>query len=113
MCNEIVCHIAWEVGVRRTWYKLAPAITTPSGTPCPSVSTLRFTPRLPRSVGLALVTSPETCQAIQQTTTIERRGVSHVRSISFLAHQMVFLGPAFPCWSSIPQLQVTFGVITR
>src|SRR6266705_5266354 len=50
---------------------------------------------------------------IQQTTTIERREVSHVRSIAFLAHQMVFLGHAFPGWSSIPQLQVIFGVIPR
>ena len=31
---------------------LAPAMTTPSGTPLASVSTLRLTPRLPRSVGL-------------------------------------------------------------
>src|SRR5215211_7900022 len=32
--------------------RLAPATTRPSGTPRPSVSRLRFVPRLPRSVGL-------------------------------------------------------------
>src|SRR5258706_4268973 len=32
--------------------RLAPSTTRPSGTPCPSVSTLRLTPDLPRSVGL-------------------------------------------------------------
>jgi hypothetical protein len=39
-------------------WRFAPSITTPIGTPCPSVSTLRFTPLLPRSVGLGPVFSP-------------------------------------------------------
>src|SRR3712207_4010246 len=34
--------------------RLAPPMVAPSGTPRPSVSTERFTPRLPRSVGLRL-----------------------------------------------------------
>src|SRR5438105_12884184 len=39
-------------------WRLAPAIVRPMGTPCPSVSRLRFTPLLPRSVGLGPVFSP-------------------------------------------------------
>src|SRR5690348_239577 len=39
-------------------WRLAPSIATLIGTPCPSVSTLRFTPRLPRSVGLGPVFFP-------------------------------------------------------
>src|SRR5579884_3609146 len=35
--------------------RFAPSITTPIGTPCPSVSMLRFTPHLPRLVGLGPV----------------------------------------------------------
>jgi hypothetical protein len=35
--------------------RLAPSITAASGTPRPSVSTERLTPRLPRSVGLGPV----------------------------------------------------------
>src|SRR5918911_4078425 len=38
--------------------RLAPSIVAPSGTPRPSVSTRRFTPRLPRSVGLRPVFPP-------------------------------------------------------
>src|SRR5258706_5694588 len=38
--------------------RLAPSTTSPSGTPCPSVSTLRLTPDLPRSVGLRPVFPP-------------------------------------------------------
>jgi hypothetical protein len=49
----------------------------------------------------------------EQRETIERRVLSLVPLDLFLSHQMVFFGPAFPCWSPIPQLQVTFGVITR
>src|SRR5258708_4622202 len=37
--------------------RLAPSTTRPSGTPCPSVSRLRLTPDLPRSVGLRPVVS--------------------------------------------------------
>src|SRR5437764_10382911 len=33
-------------------WRLAPSIARPMGTPCPSVSRLRLTPLLPRSVGL-------------------------------------------------------------
>src|SRR5262245_39760002 len=32
-------------------WRLAPSTATPSGIPCPSVSTLRLVPSLPRSVG--------------------------------------------------------------
>src|SRR5437764_9062519 len=39
-------------------WRLAPSIVRPMGTPCPSVSRLRFTPLLPRSVGLGPVFSP-------------------------------------------------------
>src|SRR5512135_2948397 len=39
-------------------WRWAPSITTPIGTPCPSVSRLRFTPPLPRSVGLGPVFFP-------------------------------------------------------
>src|SRR5512135_2640232 len=39
-------------------WRLAPSIAMPIGTPCPSVSRLRFTPRLPRSVGLGPVFFP-------------------------------------------------------
>ena len=38
--------------------RLAPSITAPRGTPRPSVSSERLTPRLPRSVGLGPVFSP-------------------------------------------------------
>src|ERR1700712_5560846 len=38
--------------------RLAPSMTTPSGTPRPSVSTDRLTPRLARSVGLGPVFPP-------------------------------------------------------
>src|SRR6185436_11013803 len=38
--------------------RLAPSITAPRGTPRPSVSSERLTPRLPRSVGLRPVFSP-------------------------------------------------------
>jgi hypothetical protein len=38
--------------------RLAPATTTARGMPCPSVSTLRFVPPLPRSVGVEPVASP-------------------------------------------------------
>src|SRR3712207_3859399 len=42
--------------------RLAPSIANPIGTPCPSVSTLRLTPCLPRSVGLRPVFfPPERC----------------------------------------------------
>src|SRR5512142_245793 len=39
-------------------WRLAPSIAKPIGTPCPSVSRLRFTPLLPRSVGLGPVFFP-------------------------------------------------------
>src|SRR5213082_3547005 len=39
-------------------WRLAPSIVRPIGTPCPSVSRLRFTPLLPRSVGLGPVFFP-------------------------------------------------------
>jgi hypothetical protein len=39
-------------------WRCAPSIVTPIGTPCPSVSRLRFTPLLPRSVGLGPVFFP-------------------------------------------------------
>src|SRR5258708_27681197 len=39
-------------------WRLAPSIVRPMGTPCPSVSRLRFTPLLPRSVGLGPVFFP-------------------------------------------------------
>src|SRR2546423_14784431 len=39
-------------------WRCAPSIVSPIGTPCPSVSTLRLTPLLPRSVGLGPVFSP-------------------------------------------------------
>src|SRR6266498_4061883 len=39
-------------------WRLAPSTATPTGTPCPSVSMLRFTPLLPLSVGLGPVFSP-------------------------------------------------------
>src|SRR5947207_2095589 len=39
-------------------WRLAPSISRPIGTPCPSVSKLRFTPLLPRSVGLEPVFFP-------------------------------------------------------
>src|SRR6266576_613208 len=39
-------------------WRCAPSIVSPIGTPCPSVSRLRFTPLLPRSVGLGPVFSP-------------------------------------------------------
>src|SRR5437764_10140269 len=39
-------------------WRLAPSIARPIGTPCPSVSRLRFTPLLPRSVGLGPVFFP-------------------------------------------------------
>src|SRR5438270_3942555 len=39
-------------------WRLAPSIARPMGTPCPSVSRLRFTPLLPRSVGLGPVFFP-------------------------------------------------------
>src|SRR6476660_3517820 len=38
--------------------RLAPSIVRPIGTPCPSVSRLRLTPDLPRSVGLRPVFFP-------------------------------------------------------
>jgi hypothetical protein len=38
--------------------RLAPSMVAPRGTPRPSVSTERFTPRLPRSVGLGPVFPP-------------------------------------------------------
>src|SRR5215210_3698825 len=38
--------------------RLAPSIANPIGTPWPSVSRLRLTPRLPRSVGLRPVFFP-------------------------------------------------------
>src|SRR5713101_5728650 len=38
--------------------RLAPVTTRPRGTPCPSVSRLRLTPVLPRSVGLGAVFPP-------------------------------------------------------
>ncbi len=38
--------------------RLAPSIARPSGTPCPAVRRLRFTPALPRSVGLGPVFFP-------------------------------------------------------
>src|SRR3954471_19668324 len=38
--------------------RLAPSITAPRGTPRPSVSSERLTPRLPRSVGLRPVFFP-------------------------------------------------------
>ena len=38
--------------------RLAPSMVAPRGTPRPSVSTRRFTPRLPRSVGLRPVFPP-------------------------------------------------------
>src|SRR5215831_19489301 len=38
--------------------RLAPSTTSPMGTPCPSVSRLRLTPDLPRSVGLRPVFFP-------------------------------------------------------
>src|SRR5512135_2535872 len=38
--------------------RLAPATAKPMGTPCPSVSRLRLTPSLPRSVGLGPVFFP-------------------------------------------------------
>src|SRR5579859_1291522 len=40
-------------------WTLAPAITTPSGPPAASTKRLRFTPRLPRSVGLGPMRSPQ------------------------------------------------------
>src|SRR5947209_13668345 len=39
-------------------WRLAPSISRPIGTPCPSVSKLRLTPLLPRSVGLGPVFFP-------------------------------------------------------
>src|SRR5438874_1504286 len=39
-------------------WRLAPSIVSPMGTPCPSVSRLRLTPLLPRSVGLGPVFFP-------------------------------------------------------
>src|SRR5215475_4916964 len=39
-------------------WRCAPSITTLIGTPCPSVSMLRLTPFLPRSVGLGPVFFP-------------------------------------------------------
>lgn len=44
--------------IRRWSLTLAPAMTTPTGTPRPSVRTERLTPRLPRSVGLRPVLPP-------------------------------------------------------
>jgi hypothetical protein len=40
-------------------WRLAPSMCKPIGTPCPSVSRLRLTPSLPRSVGLGWVFFPE------------------------------------------------------
>ncbi len=39
-------------------WRWAPSILTPMGTPCPSVSRRRFTPPLPRSVGVGPVFFP-------------------------------------------------------
>src|SRR3954471_8231181 len=51
--------MALSVGRISLWsLRLAPSIAAPRGTPRPSVSTERFTPRLPRSVGLRPVFPP-------------------------------------------------------
>src|SRR3712207_8319772 len=43
-------------------FRFAPSTASPIGTPCPSVSRLRLTPRLPRSVGFGPVFfPPERC----------------------------------------------------
>src|SRR5215210_6658589 len=51
--------MASRVGRISLWsLRLAPSIAAPRGTPRPSVSSERFTPRLPRSVGLGPVFPP-------------------------------------------------------
>src|SRR5438128_389271 len=52
-------------------WRLAPSIVRPMGTPCPSVSMLRLTPLLPRSVGLGPVFFPTQPLPVNPTQFIE------------------------------------------